>query len=106
MKCFPSQRGRDPLCDRSHVLRCGVMTIDRAEVVADAMLDTWRDFIDAHPDGWASGGDGLQACATGIPSVGLNGVWSSRLDPDPAELERLLGELEARKLPHMLQLRP
>jgi N-acetylglutamate synthase len=82
------------------------MTTDRAEVVADAMLDTWRDFIDAHPDGWASGGDGVQACATGIPSAGLNGVWSSRLDPDPAELERLLGELEARKLPHMLQLRP
>jgi Acetyltransferase (GNAT) family len=82
------------------------MIRDRGEVVADAMLDTWRHLLDAHPDAWVSGSDGVQGWATGIPSPGLNGVMSSRLDPDPAELERLLGELDERRLPHMLQLRP
>jgi hypothetical protein len=82
------------------------MNPDRAEVVAEAMLDSWRHLLTAHPHGWVSERDGVQACATGIPSPGLNGVWSSRLDPDPAELERLLGELDERELPHMLQLRP
>jgi acetyltransferase (GNAT) family protein len=50
--------------------------------------------------------DGVMACATGIPTPGLNGVWCSRRDPDPAEIRRLLGELSSRGLPHMLQLRP
>jgi N-acetylglutamate synthase len=70
------------------------------------MLDTWRHLLLAHPHAWVSGRDGVQACATGIPSPGLNGVWSARLDPDPAELDRLLGELDKRELPHVLQLRP
>lgn len=79
---------------------------DRGDVVADAMLDTWRHLLTAHPEAWVSAHDGVQACATGIPSPGLNGVWSSRLDPDPAELERLLGELDELKLPHLLRVRP
>jgi predicted GNAT family acetyltransferase len=82
------------------------MDLDRGDVVADAMLDAWRHLLAAHPDAWVSGRDGVQACATGIPSAGLNGVWCSRLDPDPAELERLLDELDQRQLPHVLQARP
>ncbi len=82
------------------------MNRDRGDVVADAMLDTWRHLLLAHPDSWVSQRDGIQCCATGIPSPGLNGVWSARLDPDPAELDRMLDELDERKLPHMLQLRP
>lgn len=82
------------------------MDLDRGDVVANALLETWRHLLDAHPHAWASGRDGVQACATGIPSPGLNGVWSSVLDPDPAELERLLDELDRRGVPHVLQVRP
>ena len=70
------------------------------------MLDTWRHLLLAHPDAWVARSHGVQGCATGIPSPGLNGVWAARLDPDPAELDRMLGELDERKLPHLLQLRP
>jgi N-acetylglutamate synthase len=48
----------------------------------------------------------VTACATGIPSAGLNGVWCSGRDPDPARIERHLDELSARRVPHLLQLRP
>jgi GNAT acetyltransferase-like protein len=82
------------------------MNIDRAELVAGALLDTWRHLLAAHPDAWISGDDGIQGCATGIPSPGLNGVWCSQLNPDPTELERLLDELDERELPHVLQVRP
>ena len=82
------------------------MNRDRADVVTDAMLDTWRHLLLAHPDAWVSRRDGVQACATGIPSPGLNKVWAARLDPDPAGLERMLDELDERKLPHLLELRP
>jgi ribosomal protein S18 acetylase RimI-like enzyme len=82
------------------------MKRDRADAVAAALLDTWRDLLVAHPAGWVSERDGIQAAATGIPAAGLNGVWCSSLEPDPAELERLLGELDERGLPHMLQVRP
>jgi N-acetylglutamate synthase len=82
------------------------MNHDPADVVADALLDTWRHLMTAHPHAWVSGADGVQACATGIPVAGLNGVWCSSPDPDPAELERLLDELDERALPHVLQVRP
>jgi N-acetylglutamate synthase len=82
------------------------MTRDRADVVTDAMLDTWRHLLRAHPDAWVSRRDGVQGCATGIPSPGLNKVWAARLDPDPAGLERMLDEFDERKLPHLLELRP
>lgn len=59
-----------------------------------------------HPDAWMVTRDGVAACATGIPSPGLNGVWCSSRDPDPAEIRRLLGLLAARGLPHVLQMRP
>jgi hypothetical protein len=82
------------------------MNLDRGDIVADAMLEAWRHLLAAHPDAWVSGRDGVQGCATGIPSAGLNGVWCSRLDPDPTELERLLDELDRRQLPPVLQVRP
>ena len=59
-----------------------------------------------HPDAWMVTRDGVAACATGIPSPGLNGVWCSSRDPDPTEIRRLLGLLTARGLPHLLQMRP
>jgi hypothetical protein len=59
-----------------------------------------------HPDAWMESAGGLQACTTGIPSPGLNGVWATRRDPDPVELDRLLDAVVARGLPHLLQLRP
>lgn len=79
---------------------------DRADATADALLATWRNLMAAHPDAWMETGGGLQACITGIPSPGLNGVWATRRDPDPAELERLLDAVVGRGLPHLLQLRP
>ncbi|MEA2407493.1 MAG: N-acetylglutamate synthase [Thermoleophilaceae bacterium] len=82
------------------------MSTGAADQVAAALVDTWVHLLDAHPDAWSHQADGVAACATGIPLPGLNGVWSARRDPDPAELERLLSELSARGLPHMLQLRP
>jgi N-acetylglutamate synthase len=82
------------------------MNPDRGDVVADALLHTWRHLLDAHPHAWVSGSDGMQGCATGIPTAALNGVWCSSLHPDPAELERLLGELDEHALPHVLQVRP
>jgi hypothetical protein len=59
-----------------------------------------------HPDAWMVTRDGVAACATGIPSPGLNGVWCASRDPDPAEIQRLLGLLSSRGLPHVLQMRP
>jgi GNAT superfamily N-acetyltransferase len=47
-----------------------------------------------------------RVCVTGIPSAGLNGIWCSRLDPDPAELRRLLADVRNRGVPHLLELRP
>jgi ribosomal protein S18 acetylase RimI-like enzyme len=49
---------------------------------------------------------GDRSDATGIPAPGLNGVWATRHDPDPADLERLLDAVVERGLPHLLQLRP
>ena len=76
-----------------------------ADRAASALIDTWARLMAVHPEAWVESRDGLSACATGIPLPGLNGVWSARRDPDPAELDRLLGGLAARGLPHMLQLR-
>jgi hypothetical protein len=77
-----------------------------ADQLAETLLDTWRHLLLAHPHAWVAGADGVQACATGIPTAGLNGVWCSSPGPDPAELERLLGQLDERSLPHVLQVRP
>lgn len=82
------------------------MSTDRADRAAAALVDAWQALMAAHPDAWTEVSDGISACATGIPSPGLNGVWCSRRDPDPREIRRLLGELKARELPHLLQLRP
>src|SRR4051794_25943824 len=62
--------------------------------------------MDAHPDAWMEVSGGISACVTGIPSPGLNGVWCSRHDLDPDELRRLLGEVRARGVPHLLEMRP
>jgi hypothetical protein len=79
---------------------------DPADRAAAALVDTWGHLMALHPDAWMVTRDGVAACATGIPSAGLNGVWCSGRDPDPAEIKRLLGLLTARGLPHMLQMRP
>ena len=69
-------------------------------------MDTWGHLMALHPDAWMVTSNGVAACATGIPSPGLNGVWCSGHDPDPEEIQRLLGLLAARGVPHMLQMRP
>lgn len=76
-----------------------------ADSAASALIDTWARLMAVHPEAWIETRDGVSACATGIPLPGLNGVWCARRDPDAAEIERLLRELAARRLPHMLQLR-
>jgi N-acetylglutamate synthase len=82
------------------------MSTDPAERTAVALAEAWQALLAVHPEAWTVYHDGLLAFATGIPLVGLNGVSCSRLDPDPEELRRVLGELKSRGLPHMLQLRP
>jgi ribosomal protein S18 acetylase RimI-like enzyme len=82
------------------------VTVNAADQTAAALIDTWGALMEVHPDAWMEVSDGISACATGIPSAGLNGIWCSRRDPDPRELHRLLGELRQRGLPHLLELRP
>ena len=82
------------------------MTPDPADETATALVDTWQVLMRVHPDAWTEVSDGIAACVTGIPSPGLNGIWCSTRDPDPDELRRLLRELQARGVPHLLELRP
>ncbi len=82
------------------------VSADPADRAAAALVDSWGHLMALHPDAWMVTRDGVAACATGIPSPGLNGVWCAGRDPDPAEIKRLLGLLTARGLPHMLQMRP
>ena len=82
------------------------MSADPADETATALVDTWQLLMRVHPDAWSEVSDGIAACVTGIPSAGLNGIWCSRRDPDPGELTRLLGEVRARGVPHLLELRP
>ena len=77
-----------------------------ADQTADALVDAWRVLMAVHPEAWMASRPGVSACATGIPLAGLNGIWCSRRDPDPADIDDLLGELERRGVPHVLQLRP
>jgi ribosomal protein S18 acetylase RimI-like enzyme len=83
-----------------------VARVDPADETAAALVDTWQVLMRAHPDAWTEVSDGISACVTGIPSAGLNGIWCSRRDPDPAELRRLLAEVRSRGVPHLLELRP
>jgi ribosomal protein S18 acetylase RimI-like enzyme len=82
------------------------VSAEQADRAAEALIETWEALLVVHPEAWVETNDGAMACATGIPSPGLNGVWCSRCDPDPANLRRLLRELRSRGLPHMFQLRP
>src|ERR671936_597599 len=82
------------------------MSADRAEETAVALAEAWQALLAVHPEAWTVDHDGLSAFATGIPLAGLNGVSCSRVDPDPEEVRRLLRELSARGLPHLLELRP
>jgi hypothetical protein len=82
------------------------VSTDPADETATALLETWHLLMRVHPEAWTEVGDGIAACVTGIPSPGLNGIWCARRDPDPDELRRLLGEVRARGVPHLLELRP
>ena len=82
------------------------MSPDAADETAAVLIHAWKALMDAHPDAWMEISDGIAACVTGIPSPGLNGIWSARRDPDPDELRRLLGDLKDRGVPHLLELRP
>jgi N-acetylglutamate synthase len=82
------------------------MSPDRAEETAVALAEAWQALLAVHPEAWTVYHDGLSAFTTGIPLAGLNGVSCSCVDPGPEEVRRLLRELKARGLPHMLQLRP
>jgi hypothetical protein len=82
------------------------MSSDRAEETAVALAEAWEALLAVHPEAWTVYQDGLSAFVTGIPLAGLNGVSCSRVDADPEEVRRLLRELKARGLPHLLQLRP
>jgi hypothetical protein len=82
------------------------MSGDPADRTAAALVDTWGHLMALHPDAWMETHDGVSACATGIPSPGLNGIWCSGRDPDPAAIRSLLGKLRALGLPHLIQLRP
>jgi ribosomal protein S18 acetylase RimI-like enzyme len=80
--------------------------MDVADRTAAVLVGTWELLMEAHPEAWSETSDGIMACATGIPTPGLNGIFCSRRDPDPDELRRLLGELGKRGVPHLLELRP
>src|SRR5215210_7895242 len=82
------------------------MSRDPADVAATALVDTWGHLMALHPEAWMETHDGVSACATGIPSPGLNGVWCSSEDPDPAAIRLLLAKLRAIGVPHVLQVRP
>ncbi len=79
---------------------------DPATQTSAALVDTWQALMDVHPEAWIDRTGGVTACATGIPTPALNGVFVSTLDPDPADIRRYLAEMRRRGLPHMLQLRP
>jgi GNAT superfamily N-acetyltransferase len=82
------------------------MASEAADETAAALLDSWALLMEVHPEAWMEVSDGISACVTGIPSAGLNGIWCSRLDPDPDELRRLIAVMRAHGVPHLLEMRP
>ena len=82
------------------------MSADAADRTAAALVETWRALMEVHPEATIEESDGISACVTGIPAVGLNGVFCATRDPDPDELRRLLAAVRSRGVPHLLELRP
>ena len=82
------------------------MSAAPADRTAAALSDVWQWVLDLHPDAWWETRGGVLAFATGIPLAGLNGVFCSTLDPDPDDIRLMLAELDARGVPHLLQMRP
>jgi ribosomal protein S18 acetylase RimI-like enzyme len=82
------------------------MSADQAARAATALADVWRWLLKLHPEAWSDTRGGVFAFASGIPLAGLNGVSCSTLDPDPADIRHMLGELRDRGVPHLLQMRP
>jgi N-acetylglutamate synthase len=90
----------------SHLTLYAPRATTRADETAVATLEAWGHLMDAHPDAWSEGEEHTRAFGTGIPSAAVNGVWSTRRDPDPDEVARLLDVLAGAGLPHALQVRP
>jgi GNAT superfamily N-acetyltransferase len=76
---------------------------DRAAV---ALTEAWQRLLGAVAGGWALPAAGAVALVTGIREPTLNGVWSTRTDPDPTVVAALLDRVAATRLPHCVQLYP
>jgi N-acetylglutamate synthase len=77
----------------------------QADTAATALAGAWQYMLGAVTGGWAMPGAGAVALATGVPVASLNGVWSTRTDPDPGVIASLLERVAATGLPHCLELR-
>ena len=77
-----------------------------ADMAAAALAVAWQQLLGAVPGGWAMPAAGAVALVTGVRVPTLNGVWSTRTDPDPGVIAGLLDRVAATGLPHCLQLRP
>ena len=76
------------------------------DMAAAALAGAWQHLLGAVPGGWAVSAAGAVALVTGVRVPALNGVWATRINPDPGIVAGLLDRVAATGLPHCLQLLP
>ncbi len=78
----------------------------RADDVARANVATWERWMGAVPGSWTRREGGVLGVMSGVGLPGFNGVWGESREVDPAAVGRLLDEIRAAGVPHVMQLRP
>jgi hypothetical protein len=77
-----------------------------SDTAAAALASTWALLAGTLRDGWAREVGRAIAIVTSVPVPTLNGVWATRADTPPEDIEAGLEAVAASGLPHCLETRP
>jgi N-acetylglutamate synthase len=77
-----------------------------SDTAAAALASTWALLAGTLREGWAREVGRAIAIVTGVPVPTLNGVWATRDDTPPEDIEAGLEAVAASGLPHCLEARP